>query len=277
MQNQVLPDASTPFSQVYQKAMQYAPQLLGAALLLLLGYLAGRLFRYLALKLTTRLDRWITGRRAIPDDGTAGAQRLAYDIVGRLVFWMVFLVFLAAAMEVLGLPSVTAGLASLAQYLPAVVGAVLILLAGIVLGGVARTAIVRGAISARLAQGEVIGQIVRIVILIEAGIIALGELGIDSTALVQITGIALGALIGGAALAFALGARGVVGNILSAHYLAQTYRVGQRVRLGQIEGRIVEFKPTGAVLEAQDGRVLVPAKEFTESPSVLLVGEGQAP
>ena len=67
-----------------------------------------------------------------------------------------------------------------------------------------------------------------------------------------------------------LGARTVVGNILASHYLHQAYRVGHRIRVGEIRGRIEEIHPTHVILEADEGRILVPAKEFAETISVLL-------
>ena len=79
-------------------------------------------------------------------------------------------------------------------------------------------------------------------------------------------------MVGGSALAFALGSRTAVANILALHYVAQSYKVGQRVRLGDLEGEIVEFKKTAVVVATADGLVLVPAQEFSERRSTLVGG-----
>ncbi|HEX6308525.1 MAG TPA: mechanosensitive ion channel domain-containing protein, partial [Longimicrobiales bacterium] len=66
------------------------------------------------------------------------------------------------------------------------------------------------------------------------------------------------------------GARTAVSNIISSYYVSQTYRVGQSVRVGGIEGRIVQTTPTAVFIATSQGRVMVPAKQFSEEASILL-------
>ena len=96
------------------------------------------------------------------------------------------------------------------------------------------------------------------------------ELGIDVTILTVTLGVVLGATFGGVALAFGLGARTAVSNIIGSHYIRQVVRVGQNVRLGAVQGEVVSITPTAVVLKNGDGRLIVPAKEFNEVISTLL-------
>jgi small-conductance mechanosensitive channel len=82
--------------------------------------------------------------------------------------------------------------------------------------------------------------------------------------------VIVGTLLGGAALAFGLGARTAVGNIIGAHYVAQMYQVGQTVRVGEIEGRIVRTTAIAVVLDTPAGLVQVPARLFNEQPTTLI-------
>ena len=86
----------------------------------------------------------------------------------------------------------------------------------------------------------------------------------------------LGATLGGAALAFGLGARRSVSNLLACHYLAKWYRVGQVVRIGEHQGRILEILPAAVVLQTSAGKLYIPATQFAESPSLLVIDEGLA-
>ena len=104
------------------------------------------------------------------------------------------------------------------------------------------------------------------------GVVAVDQLGIEVSFLVIAVSIALAASLGAAALAFGLGARTAVSNIIATHYLARTYEVGQRVRVGEHEGRIAEISPTAVILETGEGRVHIPAKEFSEQISTLIDG-----
>jgi hypothetical protein len=80
--------------------------------------------------------------------------------------------------------------------------------------------------------------------------------------------IVLAALLGGAALAFGLGSRGVMENILAAHYVRQLYDIGQIVRIDGAQGRVLKLTATAVVLQTDEGEVVVPAQEFTRTRSM---------
>ena len=61
-----------------------------------------------------------------------------------------------------------------------------------------------------------------------------------------------------------------VANLIASHYLVRVYRPGQRVRIGEIEGRIVEFTRGAVSVETEEGRALVPARLFEDLASVRL-------
>jgi small-conductance mechanosensitive channel len=180
------------------------------------------------------------------------------------------LLFMAAATDVLGVPVVATLAAGMAQYLPNTLAAVLIVLAGLVLANIARTTVSAMVTSAGLPYGDLPGRLAQTAILLVAGVVAIGQVGIDSTFIIIVISIFLATTLGGLALSFGLGARATVSNILASHYQLHNYKVGQRIRIGAFEGRIVEVNNVAVLLDTPEGRVLVPASEFNERPSVLL-------
>lgn len=252
--------------------LAYLPRIVVAVGLLAAGWIAGRVLRWLLRRFVSRLFRIRGGREVEQAVRASGVERIASDIVGGVVFWVVLVFFAALAGETLGLEAATAGLTLLMQYLPSVLAAVLIALAGLVLGNLARSAVSTFATTAGI-DGKVPGQLVRYGVLLLAAVVALDQIGVDSTLLILAVGISLAALLGSAALAVGLGARSEAGNIIAVHYLSKAYRVGQTVRIGDVEGRIVEFRANGVVLDTAEGRWTVPGREFSRSSSCLL-GEG---
>jgi small-conductance mechanosensitive channel len=263
------------FAKLSRAVSAYFPNLLGAALLLAAGWLVAKLLRFIASRFLRRLHRLIPGRALGREIKSSGFDRLTTDLVSTVIFWAVFLFFVAAATEALGLSAVTSGLGRLAGYLPAVLASVLILLSGLVLGNLAQSVVTRAGSTANLAYADAAGRAVKAGIVLLAGVVALDQIGIDSTLLILITAIVIGVVLGGLALAFGLGARGVVSNIIASHYMNQAYRVGQRIRVGEVEGRIEEIQPAYLVIDGVEGRVLVPAKQLVETISVLLHEESQ--
>ena len=105
-----------------------------------------------------------------------------------------------------------------------------------------------------------------------------GRRRLDRTAtlLTTVVLIVLAAVFTGGALAFGLGGRAWVANVLSAHYVGRLYQVGQTIRVGRVEGKILRFTDTAVILESRDGETAVPASEFAAMPSTLLLKRGQA-
>jgi len=249
---------------------RYLPNALGALALLAAGWLVAQLLRAWTSRLVSGLDRLIPKRLFERDVGSGGVDRLASELVGRLVFWVVFLFFGAAAGEALQLPIATSSLARFSSYLPNVIAAGVILFVGIVTGNLTRSAILGAASSAGLGYGEALGQSAKLVVMMVAGVVAVDQLGVHSTLLIVTLSVLLASVLGAVGLAFGLGARTAVSNIIAAHHVVQLYRVGQHVRVGEVQGEIVEFRSIGVVLESPEGRIFVPAGRFAEAVSVSL-------
>jgi small-conductance mechanosensitive channel len=257
-----------PFRDVIGRLSIYLPRLLGALFVLLVGFFAASGLRFVVVRLLKRGKRLLPGS-AIPEEET-GVERLLVRVVGGLVFWLVILVSAAVGVEVLGLAGLTDALQNLASHFPRFIAAVLVLAAGLVTGNLTATWVLKTARGANIAYARAAANAVKTSILLVASVVALTQAGIDSTILVVSLGVVLGAFLGAAALAFGLGARATVANLVAAHYLKRTYRVNQRIRIGGHEGRILELLPTGVLLDTVSGVTLVPAKTFSEETSVLL-------
>lgn len=261
------------FNLFIQRIAEHFPNILGSLLLVLVGWLLARLVRAAIIRLSGRLDGLFRSQTRDDFLRRLGVERPASTLIGGIIFWLVFLVFFAAATETLGLPVLATWLSGVSYYLPRILASALIILAGLFAANLARDAIAATAGAAGLAYSELLGRAVYVIVLLVAIVTGVDQLGIESRFLTLTIAVVIGALIGGAALAFGLGSRTTVSNIIAAHYLRQIYRVGQTVRIHDIYGRIAEITPTSVILEGPEGRVLVPAKDFSEVASVLITKE----
>lgn len=257
------------FANITDSARLFLPNFLGAVGLLLGGWLLALLLQRLSARVTRRFDG--LARRSHVEGALQriGVHRPLSEVVGAFVFWTVFLFFVAGATEAFGLPVLSTWLTGLAFFLPRIAAALLVLLAGVLIANFVRDAVLAASATANVAYGEALAHIVRTVLLSVAVLIAVNELGIDVTLLTVTLGVVLGATFGGVALAFGLGARTTVSNIIGSHYIRQIIRVGQTVRLGVVQGEVEAITPTAIVLRNDEGRVIVPAKEFSETVSML--------
>ncbi len=270
------PDWSTTFgvgiSQMLTRLLNFLPSLFGAVALLLIGWVSARLLRKLAIRLSLGLDRMMDRLHRRSGLSRPHVPSASAQIIGSVVFWVVMLVFLTAATQLLGLAVFSTWLGRVVEYLPTLIAGGLIVLAGFVVSSLAKDMVVAAAPVAEN-QRLLLGRIVQGIILASTIVIGSQQIGIDVTFLVIIAAVIAVTLFGGVALAVSLGARTFVSNLIGAHYLRQIYQIGQTVRIGEHEGKILDLTPTALILETADGRVTVPAKVFNEHPIVLLIGD----
>lgn len=245
-------------------------KLLSAAVLLALGWLVGILMRVVVSRLLRALGRMVPGRLLRHGLPRPNLEREVSDVIGLIAFWAVVLFFVAAAANVLGLPLLGTSLAGIGLYVPRLVAAVLIVIAGLIIGNLAREAATAAAAAAGTPFAPAVGQIVRAAILLAAFLMAVAELGIDITLLTAILSVTLLAVLGAFSIAFGLGAREAVSNIIGAHYARQNFEVGRQVRIGEVEGTIAAITATSVIVQSAAGQVVIPAKLFSETTAMLV-------
>jgi Conserved TM helix len=194
----------------------WVPALLGALVILVIGYVVAKLVGKLVWRVLHRagFDRTLHA-------GAAGGfvQKLTSSpsrLVGTIAFWAVLLGTISLAVSVLGIEALTDFVAAIYAYLPNVLAAVLIfLVASAVSAGVA-------ALATRVMGGTALGKIVAtaapILVMTIATFMILDQLQIAQN-IVTITYAGLiGAIALGSALAFGLGGRDVARELLQGAY-----------------------------------------------------------
>jgi small-conductance mechanosensitive channel len=255
-----------------QSLITALPNLLTAIIVLLLGWGLARLLRRAVLgafrRIAARLPPGLT-RRAWAE--TVDDQR-AGQLTAAGLYWLVLAGAAVIAVDALDVPLFSRWMGSLAGYLPRVAVAAVLVLGGIVAARLARNAILETT-SRGAAQARNLARLTQVSIIAAAALIASGQLGLDVSLLTNVFLIGVAAALGAAALAFGLGARDVVADILAMHYVSKAYQVGQVVRIASQEGTILRTTRTSVLLESAEGELSIPGRHFANNPCVLVSEE----
>lgn len=249
----------------------YLPNLLGAVLLMLLGWGVAAFLRSLSIRLTVIFNRILS---RLFRKGNLSKFRLSEPIIAlfsKIIFWGTILVFAIISTQILGLTAFSVWLNRLVAYFPSLVAGALIILAGVLFSSLGKDLTVSAAMSANISQSKILGGIVQGVILFTAVIIGLDQIGIEVSFLITLLAITMGAILGSLALALGLGTKDLASNLISGHHVQKIYKPGQKVRLGNIEGIILELTPVSIILSTDEGRMTVPAKVFYAEPTLLII------
>lgn len=162
------------------------------------------------------------------------------------------------------------------SWLPNVLAAGLVLLAGVAAGIAAATAVGRALSRATGARSPGVERAIRLTILAGAGILALGQLGVDTTILIVLIASLGFALATACALVVGLGGRNVAAQIAAGRALRADLRPGARLRLSDgTEGTISEIRPTRLHVEVAPGEFrVIPYEVLLSEPYSILADDG---
>ena len=258
------------FDDLFMHVQMYAPKIAAAFLLLVFGWLLAWLLRLLVVRVVRRLDQlWqqFSSKRGM---APVTPRKPPTRIAGELTFWLTMLIFVALAAEILGLDISSTLLDEIFAFLPLAATGLLIVFIGFVVSSLVSNLISSAADAADLSHGDLLARTAQIIILFIAVIIGIDQIGINILFLTIVAAIILATMLGGIALAFGLGARDHVSNIIAANQLRQIYQVGDKVRIGDVEGRVLEITISRVIIETEIGSVDVPAKLFDEQVTIII-------
>jgi hypothetical protein len=205
-----------PIRQMLTRIMAYLPVLLGALVILIVGWIVAKAIRRLVdwLLKVVRFDV-MADKAGISEVIRKGDLKIsAGEVVSKLVYWLIMIMVLVMTVDALGLPKTSDVLASLFAYIPRVIAALLVLVVAMFLAsfvsGIVRTA----AGNARMPRPEIFAGISRWAIIIFAATIAMVELGIAPLLVTATFNIILGGVCLALALAFGLGGKDAAARYL---------------------------------------------------------------
>lgn len=255
------------FSLTYQQTLhqitEFLPKLLGALLLLLLGWLIAVLLSRAAKAGVHLLEGSLyrLSPRLLPKTAPATRKR-HIDVIGKVVFWLVMLFFIALCANNLGLDLVSRWMGELIAFLPHLAAGLLIMLAGYLISNVVYMMTYSASDSAGLGQAHLIGRSVQLTVFVTAIVIGVEQFGINLQFLTQFFIVISAVLVAGFSLAFSLGARELIGNVIGAQQATRVFQIGDEIRLGDAEGVVVEVTASLIILESPEGRLTIPASQF---------------
>jgi hypothetical protein len=272
MNDQILP-LLEQLKKIGAEAVALLPQIVLAIVLVVIGYFVARLLRSITIRIVHTLSRaagTVTNRVGI---ALQGPTDTTLRILGALVFWTVLLLFVAIAANNLGLRMFAGWLDQVVNHLPQVVSGILIIFAGAVLSGIARDSALAACKGMPAAQTRLIARGAQIATLLILVIVGLDQIGIDLAAVIMVLAIVLASILGGLAIAFGLGARTYVSNLIGARHLGPDFHSGAHIRFEDTMGRITEITQVAVILETKEGRQIIPAARFLEASTVILEGK----
>ncbi len=198
--------------------ISYIPNIIGALLVLLIGYIIARIVRTITTKLLQKLH---FDDRVKSDQGGGYVERFSPQgsparLVATVIFAVIMVFVLSSAIGTLSIPALTGFMALVLGYLPRVIAALLIFVVASVVAGAVKSLAYRAMDDTPVRRIVATGGPVLVMAI--AGFMILTQLQI-APVIVTTTYIALiGSLALGAAIAFGLGGRDAAADLINSGY-----------------------------------------------------------
>jgi len=258
--------------QLFLRLIDFVPNLFGALLILLVGYILAKLLTTLLKRLLNAVGVDKLGDRLQNIDVVANADleiRLS-TLLAQILYYFLMLIILVAATDVLGMPVVSNLVSSAIAYIPDLIAAIIILIVGVILADMLKDFIVVACRSFAIPAAGMIGSIVFWFVLISVLISALSQAQIETSFIIANLSILLAGLAFAFALAYGLAARPLLGGFLAQFYNRGKINAGDRIRIEENEGVVLSIDRASFTLNVDDKILIVPLSKL-QSETVLVI------
>ena len=257
------------FNGLLESVVAAAPKVVMGILLFLVALIVAKIVEKVLRAILTRV-RFDTLVQKAGIDKTLqkmGLRRELNEFVPRLVYFLLLFLLAKIAADVLGLVAISQALTSFFGYLPNLIAALLLIVLGSAAGQFAGEMITRAGEEAGLEFGRQLGRLVSALIIFIVGIMALGQLKMDTEMIRLVSSLVLGGVVIAFALSFGLGSRDVTRNLLAGFYARKVLRIGDRLEISGQRGVLKAVTPTHTLIESGDQTISLSNTRFIEEIS----------
>lgn len=257
-----------------QKLAESATGIVGALVVIILGWIIARLVAFFVKK-TLRLAKFDKLTEKLNADdmlGKANIKISSSEIVGKFVYWLLMLVFFVVASDTLGWTVVSESISDLIAYLPRLFSGVVIFVIGLYIANFVKRALKGIFESLGVKSGHIVSSFTFYLILVIITLTALTQAGVDTTILTSNVTIIIGGIVLAFAVSFGIGSKDVLTNILSSFYSKNNFKVGLRIKMGDIEGTIDSIDNISCVIKTDKDRIVLPVRRLLEEQITIIEG-----
>ncbi|MBA6155947.1 small-conductance mechanosensitive channel [Tenacibaculum sp. S7007] len=264
-------DFLKPFRNTFEDIVETLPTVAGFVGFIIVSWLLIKVFLYIVRKALakTKIDEWSKKLSKTEIFGNSTINIVLTNVILAVLKWFLIFMFVMVGAEMFGLSAVSEGIKSFFAYLPKLLTALGIFVAGAYLGTMVKKAIHTMFKSLEISGGNLVGNIAFYLIVIFLSITALDQAGVDTSVIKSNLLMLIGSILLAFTIAFGLGARDAVSRLLFGYYSRKNIGIGEKIIINDIEGVVVAIDNICLTVATGDGKVVIPIKDVVDSKIVV--------
>jgi len=255
------------FQNLASQLADLLPSLVTILIFLLLGWGVARFLAGIVRKFVIRakLDRVFEDATISEELNKILPSSTLSTLSFSVTFWIVWIYIAISVITFSGLNFEPSPLANILSFLPHVFASFLILVGGALLAQFIGHWVQIGVATAGVEYHKSLGKGARLLLMVIASITAIEELGVDLSPLTGALTNSITIFIGGIALAFGMGARETVRNILAGYYAREHFSLGDQIEIEGWTGILNAIGTINSEVTLDEGNLIIPNKNLTET------------
>ncbi|CAM1367733.1 conserved membrane hypothetical protein [Tenacibaculum sediminilitoris] len=264
-------DILKPFKDTFENIIDSLPTVAGFIGFIIFSWLFIKLFLYVLRKALakTKIDEWSKKLRKTEIFGNTTINIVLTNVILAVLKWFLIFVFVMVGAETFGLKLVSEGIKSFFAYLPNLLTALGIFVAGAYLGTMVKKAIQSMFKSFEISGGNLVGNVAFYLIITFLSITALDQAGVDTSVIKSNLTLLIASVLLAFTLAFGLGARDAVARLLFGYYSRKNISIGEKIIINDIEGVVIAIDNICVIISTAEGKVILPIKDLVDSKIVI--------
>jgi len=235
-------------------------------ILLIVAYIVGKIVKAVTVKILSVVGfkRMTTRSWAESVLKVTGYRGSIVELIGDLVKWFVYIVFLGIIIQIIGLPGVADWFTQVAVFMPRFIGAIVIIVIGFIVadffGKVFEEA------GKKFLGEEVLsrlfGGLIKYSVALIAVIMGLSLVGLDTVSLTIMFTLILSTLI----IIMIFGIKDIFPNFSASVHLRKTLKPGTHIKVGPYSGVVEKVEPVSVILRNGNKTIVIPNSMLLKNP-----------
>lgn len=255
--------------------MNTLPTILGAILILLIGWLVAKLLASGIGKLldVMRFDKMAESINASEFLAKANVSATPTQLVSKFFYWILLLLVLVTTADSLGWNALSAEISNLIGLLPNLLLAITFFIVGVYIATFVRDFIRGASSSLGISAGRIFGNLIFYLLLIIVSLTALEQAGLDTSIITSNLLLIIGAVLTAAAISYGFASRDILANILASFFSRRTFQVGQTIEIEGERGRIEHISNVSVIIRnAANEKVVIPTQQLLQHRVKIIEG-----
>ncbi|WP_369048543.1 hypothetical protein [Tenacibaculum sp. UWU-22] len=261
-----------PFQSIFQDILAALPTVFKFIGFVIFSWLFIKLVIYALRKILakTNIDKWSEKLSETKIFGNTTINVVFTNLILNVFKWFLVLIFIMAGANIFGMDTVSNGIKSFFAYLPRLLTALGIFVAGVYVGTLVKKAIQTMLKSLEITGGNLLGNIAFYLIVVFLSITALDQAGVNTSVIKSNLTLIIASILVSFTIAFGLGSRDIIKRMLYVYYSRKNFQIGQNIQFNDVKGTIVSIDNICMVINTREGKVVLPVTDVVNSKITIL-------